>query len=68
MATIATLSLAGQTAIDNSNAKLAALLDRDDLSAGEMQKAMTDQNAITAFAQGFLTKQKDDNKFVSRLA
>jgi hypothetical protein len=68
MATIDTNAQAGQQAIDRSNDRLSALLDRTDLSAGKLMAEMNKENGISAFAQAFLTKNKDDNKFVGRLA
>jgi len=68
MASIAAQADAGQKALDASNDRLAALLNRTDLSAGDLMEEMNKENGVAAFAQGFLSKNKDDNKFVSRLA
>ncbi len=68
MASIAAQADAGQKALDASNDRLAALLNRTDLSAGDLMEEMNKENGVAAFAQAFLSKNKDDNKFVSRLA
>ncbi len=67
MASIAAHAQAGASALDASNNRLAALLNNTTLSAGDLMKEMTKENGVAAFAQAFLTKNKDDNKFVSRL-
>lgn len=68
MASIDTNATTAGAALDQSNDRLSALLAKaEKMSAGELMAAMTKENGISSFAQGVLTKNKDDNKFVSRL-
>lgn len=53
-----------QTALDDSNDRLAGLLSTDvtTRSAGELMKALTKEQGVSSFAQGSMNKIKDEAK------
>ncbi len=69
MASIDTNATTAGAALDASNDRLSTLLaNASSKSAGQLMAEMTKENGIGSFAQAVLTKNKDDNKFVGRLA
>ena len=69
MASIDTNATSAGAALDQSNERLSTLLtNAQTYSAGDLMREMTKENGISSFAQAVLSKNKDDNKFIGRLA